>query len=251
MSTSEPVELLSLENIIRDRNLKVVFQPILELSTNKPFAYEALVRCPVPGFQAPPVLFEKAIHAGLVGELGRAIRMLSVDGCPTYPLFLNVHPVELETGWLVRPDDGIFVHEHPVFLEITESVPLTHADTCAGMLRELRGKGMNVAVDDLGAGYSNLRYIADLAPEIVKLDRELVRELRVDTRRFKLVKHLVTMCEDLGARVVAEGIETEDELEAVRAAGVHLGQGYLIARPAFPPPPVMRFGLMPPEEPTA
>jgi EAL domain-containing protein (putative c-di-GMP-specific phosphodiesterase class I) len=248
MTTSDPVELMSLEHIIRDRNLKVVFQPILELSTNKPFAYEALVRCPVPGYQAPPMLFEKAIHASVVGELGRAIRQLSVDGCPSFPLFLNVHPVELESGWLVRPDDGIFIHEHPVYLEITESVPLTHADTCAGMLRELRSKGMNVAVDDLGAGYSNLRYIADLAPEIVKLDRELIIDLTVGSRRFKLVKHLVTMCEDLGARVVAEGIETEAELEAVRAAGVHLGQGYLIARPAFPPPAVMRFGLMPPDE---
>jgi EAL domain-containing protein (putative c-di-GMP-specific phosphodiesterase class I) len=106
------------------------------------------------------------------------------------------------------------------------------------VLRELRHKGAKVAVDDLGAGYSNLKYIADLAPEIVKLDRELIMGLTPNTRKFRLVKSIVELCNQQGARVVGEGIETSDELRAVIETGVHYGQGYLLARPAAQPPSV-------------
>jgi EAL domain-containing protein (putative c-di-GMP-specific phosphodiesterase class I) len=104
------------------------------------------------------------------------------------------------------------------------------------VLREIGDRGVHVVVDDLGSGYSNLRYLADLLPKVVKIDRELVMNLRPNTRRFTLMRNLVRMCVDLQARVVAEGIETKDELSAVIDAGVHLGQGYLLARPAFPLP---------------
>jgi EAL domain-containing protein (putative c-di-GMP-specific phosphodiesterase class I) len=83
----------------------------------------------------------------------------------------------------------------------------------------------------LGAGYSNLKYIVDLEPEIVKLDRELVANLRLDTRLYRLVSSLVSLCTELGARVVGEGIETEEELRCCIEAGVHFGQGYYLQRP--------------------
>ena len=88
--------------------------------------------------------------------------------------------------------------------------------------------------DDLGAGYSNLRYIAELNPRLVKLDRALVSGVRPGSRMHRLVAGLVVLCESLDAQVVAEGIETVAELRAVREAGVHYGQGYLFARPDYP-----------------
>jgi EAL domain-containing protein (putative c-di-GMP-specific phosphodiesterase class I) len=97
---------------------------------------------------------------------------------------------------------------------------------------------VHVVIDDLGAGYSNLRYIADLHPSLVKLDRALVRGRRNHSRMFRLVEGIVVLCGSLDARVVAEGIETEAELALVREAGVHFGQGYLLAKPAFPAPEV-------------
>jgi EAL domain-containing protein (putative c-di-GMP-specific phosphodiesterase class I) len=106
------------------------------------------------------------------------------------------------------------------------------------MLREIRGKGIYLVVDDLGAGYSNLKYIADLSPRVVKLDRELVAGLTRGSRLHRLVASLVRLCRELDASVVAEGIETVDELAAVCDAGVRFGQGYLLARPAFTPPAV-------------
>jgi EAL domain-containing protein (putative c-di-GMP-specific phosphodiesterase class I) len=216
--------------------VKVAFQPILDLRSLGVFAYEALLRPNDPRFNGPLPLLDHAIANNCMGELGRLIRQLATAGCPNHPLFLNVHPNEFEDGWLLRPDDPIFSHDLPVYIEITEAVPVTHSKYCQRSLAEIRGKGVRLAVDDLGAGYSNLKYIADLSPEIVKLDRNLTAGIDTDTRLFKLVRAVVRLCEDLGADVISEGIETEGELAAVIRAGVHYGQGYLIARPAEIPP---------------
>jgi EAL domain-containing protein (putative c-di-GMP-specific phosphodiesterase class I) len=166
------------------------------------------------------------------------IREMAIEGCPGHPLFLNIHPAELNERWVVQPDDPIFQHSEDVYLEITEGVPLSHFRLCQSILREVRGRGVYLVVDDLGAGYSNLKYIADLNPRIVKLDRDLVAGLTTNTRMFKLVSAIVVLCRELDAMVVAEGIETADELEAVVEAGARFGQGYLLARPAFPPPKI-------------
>jgi len=210
--------------------LYVVFQPIVDVARRRVFAYEALVRSPL--FPSPMVLFETAVVAGRCGELGREIRKLAVAAASGWPLFLNVHPQEFGEPWIVRPDDPLFSHDVDVFLEITESVPLSHFQLVTPILRELRGRAVRLVVDDLGAGYSNLRYISDLEPEVVKLDRGLIAGLHRDKRQRTLVAGLVRLCADLGARVVAEGIEEADELACCVDCGVQLVQGYLIGKPA-------------------
>jgi len=225
-----------IEEVARQKQLFVVFQPIVDLRTGKPFAYEALVRSKSKQYPDPPSILSAAIEAKAMGRVGRVIRELAAGDCPDAPLFLNIHPNELDDSWLVRPDDPIFAHEHPVYLEITESVPLTHFRFCHGVLREVRARGAYLAVDDLGAGYSNLKYIADLNPEVVKLDRDLVAGLRAGARLHKLVASIVRLCNEMGAAVVAEGIETYDEFAAARDAGAQFGQGYYFARPATPKP---------------
>jgi EAL domain-containing protein (putative c-di-GMP-specific phosphodiesterase class I) len=212
-------------------------QPVVDLRQRRVFAHEALLRSKDPEFKGPLTLIEAAIANEFMGALGRELRRMAVETCQT-PLFLNINPAEFDEGWLVRPDDAIFAHDHAVYLEITESVPLSHYRFCQSVLGEIRSKGVSIAVDDLGAGYSNFKYISDLAPEVVKLDRQLIAGLTRDTRLFRLVRSIVRLCEDLGARVVAEGIETEAELSACMAAGAHYGQGYLLARPALPAPEV-------------
>jgi EAL domain-containing protein (putative c-di-GMP-specific phosphodiesterase class I) len=226
----------AIEEVARQKQLFVVYQPIVDLRTGKPFAYEALVRSKSEAFPDPPSILSAAIEARAMGRVGRVIRELASDNCPDAPLFLNIHPNELDDSWLVRPDDPIFSHEHPVYLEITESVPLTHFRFCHGVLREVRARGAMLAVDDLGAGYSNLKYIADLNPEVVKLDRDLVAGLRPASRLHKLVAAIVRLCNDMGASVVCEGIETYDEFMAAKDAGAQFGQGYYFARPATPRP---------------
>lgn len=231
--------------VIERREVRVVYQPVVDLVTKHIFAFEALARSSSPAFDGPLELFAAAVTHACTGELGRVLRDLAIEGCPDVPLFVNVHPNELDQKWLIQPTDPIFGHSADIYLEITESVPLSHFARCRSILEEVRGRGIHLVVDDLGAGYSNLKYIADLHPKIVKLDRELIAGMVSGSRQFKLVAGLVVLCGDLGAMVVAEGIETAEELEAVVAAGVRYGQGYLLARPEFPPPSIVWPGYPP------
>lgn len=226
------------DGLVKPEDLSTVFQPIVCLETGRLFAYETLVRCGVTGFD-PGSLFERAAAEGSTGRLGRMIREIAIPLSGGTPIFVNLHPNELGERWLVRPDDPIFTHDHEIYLEITESVPITHFNLCMSVLREVCGRtGAHLVIDDLGAGYSNLRLIADLEPKIVKLDRALVQDLHRKPRQQKLVSIVVHLCNELGAGVVAEGIETYDEFSAVRDCGAEYGQGYLLGRPSFPMPPI-------------
>jgi EAL domain-containing protein (putative c-di-GMP-specific phosphodiesterase class I) len=225
--------------LVKPEDLSAVFQPIVSLANGKLFAYEALVRCRIPNF-TPPVLFERAAAMHATGRLGRMIREIAVPLCNGTPLFVNLHPNELQEGWLVRPDDPVFSHDDDIYLEVTESAPMTHFDLCQSVLHEVCGRaGVHLVIDDLGAGYSNLNLIADLEPRVVKLDRKLVQDLHRKPRQQKVVAMVVRLCEELGASVVAEGIETRDEFRACVDSGAQFGQGYLFARPSFPLPPIM------------
>jgi EAL domain-containing protein (putative c-di-GMP-specific phosphodiesterase class I) len=225
----------SLKHALETGLLHIVFQPVVDLQAGGAFGYEALVRSRAPEFPDALSVVKAATDGRFMGQLGRALRRMAVDACPGHPLFLNIHPDEFDEGWLVRPDDSINLHQHDVFLEITESVPLSHYRHCHSVLAELRRRGAKIAVDDLGAGYSNLKYIADLEPEMVKLDRELVVNLVGETRLHRLVTSIVDLCRAQGARVVAEGVETMDELLAVIDTGAHYAQGYFLALPSPEP----------------
>jgi EAL domain-containing protein (putative c-di-GMP-specific phosphodiesterase class I) len=220
-------------------DLSCVYQPIVDLQTGRAFAYEVLARCKVPGLTNPAILFKRAAAERFCGALGRTLRKLGSERCRGIPLFLNVHPAELSDRFVIQPDDPMYAHDDDVYVEITESVPFSHYDLCASMLREIRARGgVHLVVDDLGAGYSNLKRIADLEPAVVKLDRELVTNLDQNRRQRTLVQAVVRMCVDLGAKVVAEGLETWDEVRVVRDCGCHYGQGYALGRPessAAPP----------------
>ena len=225
--------MVALNSMVQADDLSVVFQPIVHVDTFKVFAYEALVRCRAPKYSNPSTLFEHAVEAGCVGRLGRMIREIAVPLCAGRPLFLNLHPAELQERWVVRPDDPMFFHDTDVYLEVTESVPFGYFELCRDVLREIRSRGnFYLVVDDLGAGYSNLKRVADLEPRVVKLDRSLVMNLTAGSRQQRLVENIVRLCADMGALIVAEGIETLEEWNALRDTGVDLAQGYLYGRPA-------------------
>lgn len=225
---------------LTQNDLRIVFQPIVSVDSRRLFAYEALTRCQWPSLANPEVLFQRASEERACGRLGRMVRESAMDRVNGVPLFVNVHPDELSERWLVRPDDPLFFHDSDVFVEITESAAFTHYDLCVSVLQEIRSRaGIYLAVDDMGAGHSNLKRVLDLEPHIVKLDRTLITELDKNVRQQVLVRHMVRLFEDLGAKVVAEGIETADELSAIVDTGTHYVQGYLLGRPGFPLPAVL------------
>ena len=218
-------------------DLFVVFQPIVDVATGRTFAQEALVRCRHRDYPNPPVLFEHAAKEGVCGRLGRLIRNIAFSSNEETTLFVNVHPDELTSRWLVQPDDPVGFQRRPVHLEITETTAFTHHELCMSVLKDLcKRTGALLVVDDFGAGYSNLERVVALEPAIVKLDLLLIRDIHRNRTKQAVVRHMVNLCKELGTRVVAEGVEELDELTCVRDCGVHYAQGYLLARPALPAP---------------
>jgi EAL domain-containing protein (putative c-di-GMP-specific phosphodiesterase class I) len=215
--------------------LYLVFQPIVEASTRRVFAYEALLRTAEPSLARPDVLIATAERLDRVAELGRAVRALAAEAVPRLPadtsLFVNVHGLELADEALFDPEAPLAAHASRVVLELTERIDL---DAMGGPARAamLRRLGYRIAVDDLGAGYSALGALATFEPELVKLDMALVRDVDRHPAKHRIVGAIATLCRELGCRVVAEGVETTRELAVVREAGVDLIQGYLIARPS-------------------
>lgn len=221
---------------IQESDMRVVFQPIVNLGTGKTFAYEALARCTLPSFESPAVLFERAAAEQACGRLGRVVRNVLFETCGAIPVFINVHPQEAGQRWLVQPTDPLFLHEQPVYLEVTESAAFEALDVCMQVLHEVRDRcGARIVVDDFGTGYSDLQRVLALKPDVVKLDMSLVRNIDASLEKKRYVKDIVKTCHELGALVVAEGIETADELKAVAGAGADLGQGYFLGRPVYPP----------------
>ena len=236
-------------------DLDVLFQPIVDIRTGKLLAHEALTRCRVPEFAVTPVLFEKAVDEKACGRLGHLIRQVTFERCTDKPLFINLHPAELSSRGLVRPDDPINFHEHRIYLEVTEAAVLANFDLCRSTLHEVcRRIGAYLVVDDYGAGHSDKQRVMDLQPHIVKIDGGFVSGVENDPEKQAFVRDTVEMCAQLGAKVVAEFIETQPELDMVRALGVDYGQGYLFAKAAHPPPDHVwpyqdsgpRSGKMPP-----
>jgi EAL domain-containing protein (putative c-di-GMP-specific phosphodiesterase class I) len=229
-------KIRAIHDMVDRGDVGIAFQPIVEVRRRRLHAYEALARRSNDVFASTPDMFAAAVQAGRVAELGRLHRDQAIRYCPGHALFINVDPHEFDFGWLVRPDDPIFRHRHPVTLEITESVPIKYFSQCHSVLAEIRRKGLSLAIDDLGAGFSNLKYISDLQPEIVKLDRDLIAGVQKGSRQYRLLRSLVSLCHDMEAQVIAEGIESESELYTVIDLGVDFAQGYVFGRPAAQPP---------------
>ena len=226
---------LRIQQVLDDPDvLEIVFQPIVDLITGGTIAVEALARFNVTPLRPPDAWFHDAHRAGLGVEL----EMLAVGHAlahqPMLPhgiaLNINVGPQtiagqHLRFALLEVPARG-------VVLELTEHTAFDDYPGLQVALMGLRRGGIELAVDDAGSGYSSLTHILKLAPDFIKLDRELISGIDVDPVRRALVTSLVAFAADTGAEILAEGVETTDELEAVRRLGVRYAQGYYFGRPA-------------------
>jgi EAL domain-containing protein (putative c-di-GMP-specific phosphodiesterase class I) len=222
--------------VLREADMNVVFQPIVDLKTGATFAHEALARCKLPQFESPAYLFDRAAAEEACGRLGRLVRNVLFESCQGLPVFINIHPQEVRQRWLVQPTDPLFLHDTQVYLEVTESAAFEYFDLCMSVLHEVRARsGARIVVDDFGAGHSDLDRVLALQPDVVKLDMALVRGIDADSARQRQVANIIETCHRLGALVVCEGIETCAELRTVIELQSDYAQGYLLGRPAFPP----------------
>ena len=220
----------SMSKVIADLAFHPVFQPIVDLDSGRTIGYEALTR--FDDGVRPDLQFANAEAVGLGLALETACLRAAQHDSMALPerawLSLNVSP-SLASALL--PLLAVLESsEREIVLEVTEHAPI---DSYAGLsvaLQGLRGH-IRIAVDDAGAGYAGLRHILEIRPDIVKLDIALVRDLDTDPVRRALISGMVSFARDAGCVLLAEGIETESELAALRALGVSLGQGYLLGRP--------------------
>jgi EAL domain-containing protein (putative c-di-GMP-specific phosphodiesterase class I) len=219
--------------LVDPQALSIVFQPIVDLDAGL-VAVEALSRFAGDPARTPDRWFAEAHRVGLGVELEllaieRAVALL--DDLPDgVDLNINAGPATLvapELGDLLR---GAVARR--VVLELTEHTHIEDYPELAAALWALRRTGVRIAVDDAGSGYASLTHILKLAPDFIKLDRELITDIDLDPVRRALAASLVTFADDTGARILAEGIETPGELETVHRLGVRYAQGYHLGRPA-------------------
>jgi EAL domain-containing protein (putative c-di-GMP-specific phosphodiesterase class I) len=237
----DQARLDEVRRILRDRSIRTLFQPIVRLPWRKILGFEALSRGPEGSYlETADNLFGFTERAGMLGE----VEMLCVDralaNAKKLPegaiLFLNLSMLGLE--YIESEEPGLTgrvkeAGRSPMecVLEITERTYAESADRLRERVAELRKNGFRIAIDDMGTGYSALHVLAELQPEFIKLDKMLVRDLPDEPIKRNLVSAITTFAKDSRSVVIAEGVETEDEVEVLTELGVELQQGYFFGFP--------------------
>ncbi len=224
------------------RNLWMANQPIVSWREKRVHGYEALLRSGEPTLANPGEFLEVAERLERLHDLGQLIRNQVATNAESAPpdvaFFVNLHAYDLNDDELFDPSSRLARLADRVVLEITERASLDVVKNPAAKIAKLRKLGFRIAVDDLGAGYAGLTSFAQLEPDIAKLDMTLVRGIDGHAKKQSIVRSMAQLCAELGITVVAEGVETPAEREALVALGCDLLQGYLFSRPekGFPAP---------------
>lgn len=214
--------------------VRIAFQPIVDLSRGDVTGYEALARFACEPLAGPDVWLERARALGLGDRLEGILVERALAARPGLPpnAFLTVNvsahgifSTEVRSRLLIDDLKGVII-------EITEEAPVASYEGLREVLSPARERGAMVAVDDAGSGYAGLQQLLCVRPELVKLDRSLVTGIDTDPAKRALVQMLGRFVGELDAWLLAEGIESESELEALIDLGVPLGQGYRLGRPA-------------------
>lgn len=231
-------ELLSARLDAAIRSVFLAYQPVVSWSRRRAVGYEALARSAEPTLEAPRDLFAAAERLGAVARLGREIWTRCVEDLPHIPedryVMVNLHAQDLADDHLVDPGGPIVRIAPRAVFEITERAPLDRIPGAIVRIAQLRAFGARIAIDDIGSGYGGLTSFVKLRPDVIKLDMTLVRDIDSDTRKQQAVRHLVDLCGDFGIEMVAEGVETFSERNALIELGCDLYQGFVVAPPGWP-----------------
>jgi EAL domain-containing protein (putative c-di-GMP-specific phosphodiesterase class I) len=227
-----------IEAVLADPSqVALVFQPIVDLARSTVVGYESLARFSGPRRIGPDVWFAAATRHGLNGELTAAIMrhaLVARAGMPANCfLTVNIEPHALSSAAVQTALAGAS-DLRGIFFELTEHADIDDAPSMLSALGGLRERGALIAIDDAGSGYSGLRQILAIRPQLLKLDRSLVRGIPHDAAKVALIEMLGELAGRLDAWLLAEGIEEAVELLTLSQLKVPLGQGYFLGRPAPP-----------------
>ena len=230
-----------LVNEILDQNkINYHFQPIVDAHTGEIFAYEALMRVNVTPYLAPPVVLK---YAGLFGRLydveastfGNILDIVSKrtdEFAAGTKVFINSIPGQhLKDSDLSNLIDSVRHLGSRIVVELTEQDELS-TEELAYLKKSYSDMGIDIAIDDYGTGYSNISNLLRYMPKYLKIDRSLISEIQTSPQKQHFVREIISFCRDNGIKILAEGVETQEELAALIHLGVDLIQGYYTARPA-------------------
>lgn len=230
-----------LQEIILKEDVRTLYQPILDLRSRETLGYEGLTRGPQgTEVESPYMLFDIATESELVFELDRLCRrnaIVSAAGLkPQYKLFVNLLPTTIQDPEFQGERMLSFLKANNlspsrIVLEITERLAIENYDLFLEAMKTFTDLGFEVAIDDMGAGYSGLEKIVHLNPRYLKFDLMMVRDIDTSFVKREMLKAIHSLAENVGADVIAEGIERVEELETLVELGIPYGQGFLFARP--------------------
>jgi len=238
----------SLRRALERQEFALHYQPKINLNTGAITGAEALIRWthPTRGSVPPDQFIPVAEDCGLILPIGawvlreacRQARAWTDTGLPAISVAVNVSGVEFRTEkfplgvFAILRDTGL--DPGLLELELTESVLMTHAESTATVIQNLRARGVRIAVDDFGTGYSSLSYLRKFSIDTLKIDQSFIREINGAADNTPIVTAVIGMARGLKLRVVAEGVETLEEVEFLRAHQCEEAQGYFFSRPVPP-----------------
>src|SRR5450755_1465411 len=200
-------------------SLWMAYQPIVRAVDLTTMAYEALLRVDEPMLPNPGAVLSAAERVDRIHDVGRAVRSSVVFSAhaaeSVWLLFVNLHPEDLLDPDLYLPCSPFSLLARRIVLEVTERVSLDDVADVHDRIAKLRALGFQIALDDLGAGYAGLTSFTQLEPEFVKLDMSLVRDVHQSSIKQKVIRSMVRLCQDMGKKIIAEGIEVVEERDAL------------------------------------
>ncbi|MDD3626049.1 MAG: EAL domain-containing protein [bacterium] len=241
----EEIKLKSeLNKIITEKRIRTFYQPIIDLQTLEIFGYEALSRGPTDSiFQDPELLFEFARKVNMTTELERLCREKSIINSTSIPnrykLFINTEVQAIPDPEFREEKLGVLlesagVDPKNIVLEITERSAIRNYEMFKNSLKFLRKMNFSIAIDDAGTGHASLQTITELAPDYIKFDMSLVKDIDKNLIKRNLLSTLTSFSKQINFIIIAEGIETKGEYQVLKDMGINFGQGFFFAKPSFP-----------------
>ncbi len=245
---SEQQRIRALEQLIQEQRLVTYFQPIVDMHFLSVVGFEVLNRPDhSPEFLGANDLYSFASKINLASQLDRVCRNIGIrrfaaaaasdEGLRTMQIFINVHPDALESPGFHSQETLGILEEHrlsptQIVFEITERGAIEDYTKFGEMLACYHEKGYRIAIDDFGTGYNSLQSIVYVNPHIIKVDRSIVSQIDVRERQQKLLEIITHYAREIGALVLAEGVEREEEVGQLKRLGVDLAQGYYFGVPS-------------------
>ena len=236
---------MDVESILQNKSVMPVFQPVVSLQNGSILGYEALSRVTLPcSVTSPEDLFQTAARIGKLWDLEQLCRKLALqkifrDHHKEFQsmLFLNVSPLvihdpKFQAGFTREYLQRYQIDPSQIVFEVTERDSCHNLDNLFLMVEHYKEQQYEIAIDDLGSCYSGLTLICKLKPHYIKLDMALIRDIHTNSEQYALVQGLMTFSRLSHMQLIAEGIETKEELETLIQIGIQYGQGYFLGRPS-------------------